>query len=893
MKTHLNLIYNNQEIRLTAHDLLYASREVVQAKWKIAERMNRKLDSDEAAVNKSKFSNLCMMGNRTIDWLKAAESIKQGTTQNIAQKNYKDYADNINDTAVNLFREVHSKFDLSTERGNKLPKEIFDFASTAINEEVKESQVLENENAINNTKSRLTSINEYLDKIDPTKPPFWAGLKVSVPEESIDFLEKVEAVFCNQEIDSYIQSKRLKILKDVANFLNRSNTKTEKSLEECIQIIEAYLSPSQLNDVSFWELKYKALVYSKVEEACGFSNQVYRIRLEDLYESSLDKTDADNEKLTKSREKELEEKIINFLNIESKKFYEKKEELYKKDKRLQKISPFIKKLKLYNAVSFVQALIAKKKISAPNPSNDPQKYCKVLLEWSHKLYQNDLFNINDLIILANIVRFKTNSILEQADIDTIFSALLENILQDFRKNPNPVKATRSFFCPSNREIVSAIMPQIPIVSRNAQFEFYRIADRAIQITNHGDRYVKDCGDRHQSFKILDECEKGINDLCNGILYNKKSQISLKEWDFLSKLIIVVTKIKNYDPALVDMLENFNQLTIEYLKSNECTEKEMFMGYCISIFLRMPRQWEIGRLVEQIHSEAVSKSGRLSYLDFYQKLKEVYPHGIDSSKIAEEIRNILKNDKKSIETTPILPSLVATWFVAEPSRNPHSFLSGLMLLDMIEMRESYSIGNHKPYKWQNVLWHPKTIDLTEISAKERTEKNPQEDCWGGKHSMTRLGSFTDTFEKNLWPSFDDQKDENLPPSLKVVYQKEASILINWLNFRINLLLNNKKLPTISQSRITKISKKHKIKPETVVSGRKKIPFKSYIIKPSYGPTAKNKYEVITEIIKPLLEYRIINFDNQLSNNSLSDLSEITDSIFDWSMKYSLQTLLRGR
>lgn len=125
----------------------------------------------------------------------------------------------------------------------------------------------------------------------------------------------------------------------------------------------------------------------------------------------------------------------------------------------------------------------------------------------------------------------------------------------------------------------------------------------------------------------------------------------------------------------------------------------------------------------------------------------------------------------------LSIITASFFISETGRNPVSFLSGLILLDLIEfynLRRIYSARSNKParklanhFSWQNFFWseNNKHIDIygNEVSSEK----------WGGIHPMAHDGSFQDEFQN-------DRFKINQP--LTITRQKELDLVIRWLELK---------------------------------------------------------------------------------------------------------------
>ncbi len=184
-------------------------------------------------------------------------------------------------------------------------------------------------------------------------------------------------------------------------------------------------------------------------------------------------------------------------------------------------------------------------------------------------------------------------------------------------------------------------------------------------------------------------------------------------------------------------------------------------------------------------EAFGEDKALSYREFYAGLavaNTVYASLTEDFQImadqiiAASMRELLSGGV--LPLNPVLPSLVATMFLAEAKRNHLAFMTNLMLLDFIEMDIRYG-KTHKKYTLRKILWHPSTMD-PEVKKYEREldayqgefqdkEGGANPDLRGGKSSMASYGS-TNGLKQNPGA---------LTIPLIIQRQKEASILIRWL------------------------------------------------------------------------------------------------------------------
>ncbi len=92
---------------------------------------------------------------------------------------------------------------------------------------------------------------------------------------------------------------------------------------------------------------------------------------------------------------------------------------------------------------------------------------------------------------------------------------------------------------------------------------------------------------------------------------------------------------------------------------------------------------------------------------FVKCKNQDPN-LDDIKIAREMRRILNGKFLENKNLYFLPNLITAWFVSETARNESSLLSGLMLLDLIEIGKKCIDSEGKNwYEWRHTCIHPST------------------------------------------------------------------------------------------------------------------------------------------------------------------------------------------
>jgi hypothetical protein len=190
-------------------------------------------------------------------------------------------------------------------------------------------------------------------------------------------------------------------------------------------------------------------------------------------------------------------------------------------------------------------------------------------------------------------------------------------------------------------------------------------------------------------------------------------------------------------------------------------------------------------------------------------------------------------------------LTAAWFLAETGRNPLTFMSTLMMMDLITAGIQYNTRASHPkyYHWGNLIWN-QTILQNQASSDDREKNFPQQEGWAGKQPMCHGGSYARLF-----------KQERFPPielALGQVRQKEGTILLNWLSEAIKQAHPDIEIETLTLH--------GKSKPSHTYS--QKIPFFIYEVGDSVSVETPEKSNFIEQVLKPLISARLENFATQL-------------------------------
>ncbi|HQZ88161.1 MAG TPA: hypothetical protein PLL67_05335, partial [Gammaproteobacteria bacterium] len=135
--------------------------------------------------------------------------------------------------------------------------------------------------------------------------------------------------------------------------------------------------------------------------------------------------------------------------------------------------------------------------------------------------------------------------------------------------------------------------------------------------------------------------------------------------------------------------------------------------------------EVLRNINKFGKDPLEQSLKyISYPDIIKQMKKHYGDYYSSTSIAKEIRRLLKGAPLSDGHSPYLPVLTCALFASEVARNPICMVSGLMLLDLIEIQAKTPNGTDY-FRWDNVLESP------------------------AFHPMVHHGSWSDEFKKGKY------------------------------------------------------------------------------------------------------------------------------------------------
>jgi hypothetical protein len=270
-------------------------------------------------------------------------------------------------------------------------------------------------------------------------------------------------------------------------------------------------------------------------------------------------------------------------------------------------------------------------------------------------------------------------------------------------------------------------------------------------------------------------------------------------------------------------------------------------------------------------EAYGKSDRGEcYRAFYDSMNTYLTNHPSTQELAQKFRQLLNNQRP--ENCPnFLPNLIICWFISESCRNPISFMTTLMLIDLIKSNAVYEESGQNLYTWPHTLVHP------DESIKEgKKYKNKK----GGMLSMCHQDAVTQAKIPLV----------NIKPGTELnhVHEKDGHLLVDWLFLAIsrihpdviverNISIPGKKTKTTSiansliiEELLSKKQKQSEKIDQTINIKKRKDPNADISAQEKNKKDLKSeienlqkKIEVCDRFIKPLLEKRVSFFENMLT------------------------------
>lgn len=302
---------------------------------------------------------------------------------------------------------------------------------------------------------------------------------------------------------------------------------------------------------------------------------------------------------------------------------------------------------------------------------------------------------------------------------------------------------------------------------------FMLAGRRLEIYSPSDRYVYDRGSENQYARD-----------------QKNPDVEAKK-EYLPALFFRNPNIKPIYKEFSGFIatDNLIQDYLGYRKIAEILSKSNCTDFQITRSARQALAGYEPARDETIHDtqqEILQRSAELINTVNNIKSTSSTQQEIDEEKIKRLVSNLF-NDPPQLqtrqptatgqltETTSALSALIATWFIAELSRNRSAFTVGKMLLDLLDDEIRLECDGML-VNWRNVLCHPELKlegSLNEIDP-ERTFCKI-----GGLYPMAHMGSY-DEFKQG-GPYYLD------PQNLNWAHIKSGVIICEWLK---RCLLKNK-------------------------------------------------------------------------------------------------------
>ena len=811
MKVALNVKYQDHEIKLSAHEVLNIAIDLMKEKWPQEETRAEKAARIFQGMNALEPYSTYHLDS-PLAWLSAARTLEQGISKNKKNEikaNKNRYPAIFKSKAFELYKKKLCQ--LKDEEPNADSQIAWGYKKEQIEQKVQEITTTEEKQIIVEAKELLNQINSYLVECDSLKLAVINNpleLQQTSNPELVDFLDIIVKVY-HDRIDSELKKDQKRT---IDNFLSTANS--ADNLIDSIRLLEeeVELGSDVLSDEA------KAALYT------------YLIKLIDKTGDKSSKFDKFKEEYNHYSGKEAKAQQLSLIA--------------KRKQALELTHNWINFYKLYNAIYFARELINQQKIHR----EDSQE---AILKLTNDITsdENQQGMIQGPPDIYSFVKLLIKQGYRLADIKP------DALLNLFKKNKNTSQLFKSMPWSEFCQVADIIDSNRSLKTHYDEKEilYYRIGSRLVGVDNHAERYAYDYGTAPEN--IVAKLE-GQKECFTKLIHDAAKQVNADEKFLFSAYIIIAYLI----------CHNFPKIKPDYFqaKVNEICKnlKEYHSVECRKEFVEM----ELCRVIEEFYfiqtltiEEELKNfievdSTMRSYPDIFRRM----PKNTSPEADIALIHRLLMGEK--IECDPSIALLTGIWFLSEVSRNPLTYLSNLIILDL--MQRHYKNGIPK-YTWRNVLWHQDTIgtqhpDGTNINqenglkGEKRTARYPQEDGWGGKHPMCHLKSWERYFTQNkIWPLNDD--------SLELVRQKEATLIIRWLYYKI--LDEKAELePSMSTLKTKRELEKLDQKTQTLF-------FNSYQVqrfKSSEETTIKNEF--IEKIIKPLIKTRLDNFGPMLKSGS---------------------------
>jgi hypothetical protein len=252
--------------------------------------------------------------------------------------------------------------------------------------------------------------------------------------------------------------------------------------------------------------------------------------------------------------------------------------------------------------------------------------------------------------------------------------------------------------------------------KNTPIEFYEIGNRLIGIFSPGSRFAWDYG---------------LASTIKNLYVDKNLEIGNQIKSYLS-LCGVPDKdfedINENEDLLKNMQEMERQLELLEPHRTNCDftdeEIESLAKVLEDILVIISSACShIQKFAEIEETYEKSKDPKAAYIPLYDQLNKACESdsSFNKNESIESIKSLLKKESGSLsDDKKVIAVLTAAWFLSETSRNSLTFLTSLMLLDMMQSNKTYG-SKGKTYEWANVLWDPISLKDKQLKIRLGTEE----------------------------------------------------------------------------------------------------------------------------------------------------------------------------
>ncbi|MBS0358396.1 MAG: hypothetical protein JSS53_03885 [Proteobacteria bacterium] len=878
MKTHIEIFYQDELLKFSAHELLELMRDVV---LEVSKNKKRQLRGPSLALDEGKIvPSVIPMTVEPQQWISEAQYLEQGGgkveeelqkkqslrfQKIISLKSYEFYRKNVEQLrniklnphtapvwnySVKSLEEFFSKFNFKEINVNDFLKSAKEFL-TELSEKTKNDPQFVTL-VFNTYKAKFT---ENISSGVLTDLQFLVTNKILTEQELYNQFEFEIGLL--EELKDFSVEVRYNIYQDV---LGKALNNLEYSIESVKQCIKELCNKKNNQYHPRKDARKKLIEFFKINKLWIYKELPSSLQqCVDLIETSLFTctygtsslleracllAHLDNSYWTDISSIQLQT-IVSKDNVYPVDLL--KEQLEKAMEREARLLIYSRKqlYKRYNAV-FLLLLMHKRKIIFKEISYSSALNVDLLKKYSRilkALVGDEFFSVS--------VRYSFLHLLQKQG----FSVDLSD--DEIYKFIQPSKGERENFVPSDEMCYFMFeVTKTDLIHDKPYHEpkemYYQLAGLLMRVDNYSDRYVYHCGEarliekrsisdiKAEIKKLMDKLPKFLEDISD-----------LKRcWDNFTTAIKSVSIFRDTAPILF----HSGQATLDYassLKNLEYCRDYMYskMFYILDSILNKNFENAYGF---DLKWSTPSTRKEASYRGLYRGILDMSDYSV-----TQILQDILTGRQKYLNKDKyVIVLIIFTWLMAETSRNPLTFPISLMLLDMMVCQFTY--GKNKSFSWKNVLWHPETIGAThsdgtnveKMKGEERIEKYSKEELWGGKHPMCHEGSYVMNFKNKG----DEWKIGN---SLSVPRQKEATLLLHWLYYQLNHVFPGMPVRLLG----TKDAGAEKSIVGKIVRGKKVVGL-SYNITRGAQSSSETKKKFQNEVLYKIILERMMIFGNLL-------------------------------